>query len=267
MLRHIAGSARWRPLLPAYGRCLTTAADEQPAQSEDNAPPKESVKRKRGRPRKAESETPSIPATLTIRASQGHNDLSTFLVHAERTSLSPESPVYKGTHYEYTVASALGAFNFTLHRTGRANDLGIDLVGTFAPLASQPIPLGTENVAPEMRVIAQCKAIPPQPSMVRELEGAYVGAPAGWRDGRVLALLVASGAATKGVREAVQRSRLPMGLMQVTKEGWMKQWIWNAAAAAAGLEGVGVVARHGGKEGEGHGIAMTWMGKVVKVRV
>lgn len=265
MLRRFTKPAIWGNKLQNHGRRLSTLTDEQAAEQRDNASPQEAVKRKRGRPRKTDNDIPSrapISASLAVRASSEHKDLPTFLDFAKRTSLSPESSVYKGTHYEYTVASALRAFNFDLHRTGRANDLGIDLVGTFAMPVIRP---RETSHAPELRVIVQCKAVTPQPSMIRELEGAYVGAPAGWRDGSVLALLVASGAATKGVRAAVQRSRWPMGLMQVTKEGWSRQWIWNAAAAGAGLEGVGVVARHGlGENEEGHGIAMTWMGKVIK---
>jgi hypothetical protein len=260
------------------------------------------VKRKRGPPRKVENETttatsktPSkkvisstskkpkrtprqstIPTTLLAQNAEHHN-LSTFLDNAQRTELNPNSTVYKGTRYEYMVASALEAYNFSLYRTGRANDLGIDLVGTFTLPIPKRIgrPKKRASSTKEMRVIVQCKAVNPLPSMVRELEGAYVGAPAGWRGEGVLALLVAGGPATKGIRAALQRSRWPMALMQVTTDGWMKQFLWNAAATAAGLEGLGVTVRYGSgkadsvekgdeeKEKCERTIALTWMGKVV----
>ena len=127
-------------------------------------------------------------------------------------------------------------------------------------------------------MLVQCKASQPQPSLVRELEGAYAGAPAGWRGEGVLALLVASTEATKGVREAVQRSRWPVGVMLVTREGELRQFLWNAEAARIGLEGLGVLVRY--KDGRGKrtvqeedadvkksgerakgSLGLTWMGK------
>jgi hypothetical protein len=266
MLRRISRPAKWSHVFLTR-RYLSSVVEGQPVKEHDNATTDQPVKRKRGRPRKVDdgvSPSTANPASLITRASSDHHDLETFLDFTKSTALSTESTVYKGTHYEYTVASSLRSFGFKLDRTGRSNDLGIDLVGTFAIPASSA---RQDAHTPELRVILQCKAVTPQPSMVRELEGAYVGAPAGWRDGRVLALLVVSGAATKGVRAAVQRSRWPMGLMQVTKDGWLRQWIWNTTAAEAGLEGVGVVARHGPEgNGDAHSIAMTWMNKVVKPR-
>lgn len=207
-----------------------------------------------------------VPPRLLPPSSLNHHDLPSFLAHASRVGLSESTNTYKGTHYEYTVAKTLSTLNFALHRTGRSNDLGIDLIGHWV-LPSQPSTQGA------LRVLIQCKAVQPTPSMVRELEGAYVGAPAGWRGDGVLALLVASKEATKGVRAALQRSRWPMGVLQVTREGQVKQFLWNAMAAEAGLEGLGVTVRyHGdasvGKDAPGWtdgSIALTWLGRLAQI--
>ena len=118
-----------------------------------------------------------------------------------------------------------------------------------------------------MKVLAQCKSTTPTPAMIRELEGAYAGAPAGWGGEGVLGLLVASKEATRGVRGALRRSRWPLGLVLVTEGGGVRQFLWNAVAEECGLGGLGVGVRYayadgdGGKGVEG-GIVMTWMGEV-----
>jgi hypothetical protein len=204
----------------------------------------------------------TIPARLLAKTN--HHDLASFLAHAASKELRTTSTTYKGTHYEYTVASALQSYGFALHRTGRSNDLGVDLVGTFALPKSKRARKNVTAPPIELKVIIQCKATKLKPSMVRELAGAYAGAPAGWRGENVLALLVASGPATKGAREALQRSRSPMALMQMSAEGSAMQFLWNEAAAAVGLEGLGVTARHAAKNAqEGHEIALTWVGEAV----
>lgn len=87
------------------------------------------------------------------------------------------------------------------------------------------------------------------PSEVRELEGAFVGAPAGWRGPGVLALLVSQKEATKGVRDAVGRSRWPMGFVMCTGQGKVLQMLWNRRAENGGLLGVDVTLKYGtGKE-------------------
>ncbi|KAF2763703.1 hypothetical protein EJ03DRAFT_251338, partial [Teratosphaeria nubilosa] len=166
-----------------------------------------------------------------------HHDLASFLNHTKMTNGSTTSAVYKGTHFEYTVAEALKSYNFGLHRTGRSNDLGIDLVGRWE------LPTHTAG-ADGMPVLLQCKFAKPTPAMVRELEGAYTGAPAGWQGSGVLAILASTHASTEGVRAACQRSRWPLGVMQITREGEVKQFVWNAVAADAGLEGLGVAVRY-----------------------
>lgn len=218
--------------------------------------------------------SPRVPARLLPLHSAKHNDLNSFLMYAEEAKLNPKSSVYKGTHYEYTVARVLQAFDFTLQRTGRSNDLGIDLVGHWR----LPHHKSSGHASP---VLVQCKATRPTPSMVRELEGAYIGAPSGWRGDDTLALLVADKESTEGVRAAVQRSRWPMGMLQISREGAVNQFFWNAAAAHIGLEGLGVTVRHssddvsadaaaGGAVTDEHitsSIALTWMGKLWRISV
>ncbi|KEQ70574.1 hypothetical protein M436DRAFT_11060, partial [Aureobasidium namibiae CBS 147.97] len=163
-----------------------------------------------------------------------HTSLSEFLSYADAVHLSPTSTVYRGTHYEYTVANALERLAFSLTRVGRASDLGIDLLGSWA-VPSHPAPLN---------VLIQCKAETPKPSMVRELEGAVVGAPAAYRGEGTISILAAAKEATKGVRDAVGRSRLPMAYLNITTEGRIRQFVWNHAAVHCGLESVGVALRY-----------------------
>lgn len=207
-------------------------------------------------------------AKLLVQGSKDHHDLSTFLSFAQKHNLSTTSTVYKGTHYEYTVASSLKTFGFDLHRTGKSNDLGIDLLGTWRLPGQKQ----------DLKVLVQCKASKPMPAMARELEGAYAGAPAEWQGEGTIALLVSTKPATKGVVTAVQRSRSPIGVMQVDREGMPRQFLWNAVAGDRGLAGLGVTVKYSGgekaasrtcnvssgaegsKESEAS-IALTWMGR------
>lgn len=206
------------------------------------------------------SNSDKMPPRVLPRPSK-HNDLASYVKYASNVNLDLKSNVYKGTLYEYTVASVLQSYNFALERVGQANDKGIDLRGYWhlpSPPKLRP------NILP---IIVQCKAFAPRPAMIRELEGSYVGAPAGWRDDGVLALLVSSETSTKGVNLALQRSSLPMGLMQVTPQGQLRQFVWNLAAARAGMEGLGVVLKYGednardGEMAKGR-VLLTWMGSV-----
>lgn len=168
------------------------------------------------------------PRVALMSLSQNHHNLSSFLEYVSRTGLKTTTSVYKGTHYEYTVAEALKGYNFALQRIGRANDLGIDLLGIWQ-LPQEPR---------ELKVLIQCKITKASPSMVRELEGAYVGAPAGWRGADVMGMLVSTYPATAGVRESLQRSRLPLCFAQVTVSGEVLQFLWNSAAKEARLTGM-----------------------------
>ncbi|KAI6866580.1 hypothetical protein KC343_g3321 [Hortaea werneckii] len=223
--------------------------------------------------RKRSSSKDEVPPRLLPPTSQKHHDLASFLEYAERTSLNPKSTVYRGTHFEYTTAQTLADYAFKLRRTGRSNDLGIDLVGHWILPASSSTPAGgnqpSEGEAGHaMPVLVQCKASKLTPSMVRELEGAYIGAPAGWRGDGVLAVLVSTMPATKGVSAAVQRSQWPLAVMQIERDGILRQFLWNAKAAEAGLTGLGVTTKYatkagddGRQEGVEQSIGLTWMDK------
>ncbi len=208
-----------------------------------------------------------------------HHDLPSFLRHAERASLDPGSTTYVGTHYEYTVAAHLAALGFALRRVGGASDRGIDLLGTWS-IPKPPVADTAPDSLYDIRVILQCKAGSGQrvgPHLVRELEGAFVGAPAGWRTSRtgggsneaaVIGLLVAEKPATKGIRDAIARSRWPMAYVCCSGAGRVQQMLWNQAAEAdCGLAGYGVTLRHaaGAADTADAHIVLTWQGKPLPV--
>ncbi|KAG9677414.1 hypothetical protein KCU99_g1674, partial [Aureobasidium melanogenum] len=221
------------------GRPKKVTNDEDTSEEATPAPP---IKRTR------KPKTSKEDQHVTTHGSLHHTSLSGFLDYADAANLSPTSTVYRGTHYEYTVAEALERLAFSLTRVGRASDLGIDLLGSWA-LPSRPKPLN---------VLIQCKAEAPKPSMIRELEGAVVGAPVRYRGEGTIAILAAAKEATKGVRDAVGRSGLPMAYLNVTTDGKIRQFVWNHAAVERGLEGLGVALRYlvdGDSE-----VTLTWKG-------
>ncbi|KAK5998671.1 hypothetical protein PT974_01053 [Cladobotryum mycophilum] len=173
--------------------------------------------------------------------SKHHSDLSTFLAYAERIDLDKESNVYRGTHYEYTVAEKLVRYGFNLKRIGRSGDYGIDLIGTWTLPLKVPLKPPSPAARP-MRVLIQCKSMGVKmgPRYIRELEGAFVGAPAGWIGSGVLGLMAGTSSATKGTREALGRSNKPMGYLVCSEDGILEQMLWNQRAEEEGLEGVGV---------------------------
>lgn len=196
--------------------------------------------------------------------SQHHDDLSSFLKHAKREGLSQTSTVYIGTRYEYTVAESLVPMGFDVLRTGKTSDFGIDLLGWWR-LPSSPDPIG---------VLCQCKAHAKKlaPQNVRELEGSFSGAPARWQGKGVMGFLVAPSQATKGMREALIKSSLPLAFMQITREGKVLQMLWNHQATLWGLEGYGVATRFSPRSGEKIGdveeeVALTWKGEIVDMRL
>ncbi|KAI0445896.1 hypothetical protein F4803DRAFT_93198 [Xylaria telfairii] len=190
-----------------------------------------------------------------------HHDVASYLAYAERTGLDVESKVFIGTHYEYNVASTLRALGFDLQRIGGQSDKGIDLLGTWnVPSAPEHLPL---------RVLLQCKAYSTAkaakigPQFVRELEGAYLGAPSGWRGSGVIALLVTQRPATKGVREALAHSRWPLGYVSCSRDGVLEQMLWNRRAEEEGLEGMGVTAwlSDEDRHGDAQRLVLTWKGR------
>ncbi len=204
------------------------------------------------------------PLTYPSSPSPHHTTLATFLSHASRTNLDPASTVYVGTHFEYTVLHALSRYGLSLRRVGGVSDGGIDLLGTWTLPAHLPDNSNPSEKGNVLRVLAQCKAVQRGgPHLVRELEGAFAAAPAGWRGTRgVMGLLVGCRAATKGMREAVGRSRWPMGFVACSVEGRVEQFLWNRRAEEEGLEGVGVGMRYlGGGEGGERELVLTWRGR------
>ena len=185
-----------------------------------------------------------------------HHDLPSFLDYASRTELNPKSTTYVGTHYEFTVQTALEKLGMSLKRTGGKSDYGIDLLGTW-PLPSAPFPL---------KVLIQCKALARklEPAQARELEGAFVGAPTGWRGSGVLGLLVSKKPATKGVREAIGKSRWPMGYVLCENDGKILQLLWNQKAEQDGLLGIEVGVKYRGGEQSKKEIILSWEGKAIK---
>lgn len=206
---------------------------------------------------------PRVPPNPTAL----HHDLDTFLAHAARTKLSPTSTTYVGTHYEYTVQATLRRFALALSRTGGRGDAGIDLLGTWhLPATLAPLPL---------RVLVQCKAFKAKlgPNLVRELEGAFVGAPSGWRGKGIVGILVSPREATKGVRDAMGRSRWPIcwvmleGGLKDEGQGKVRQILWNKAACDIGLEGLAVTVKYGSSSGGDEEVkkecVLVWHGHVV----
>ncbi|CCE28104.1 uncharacterized protein CPUR_01578 [Claviceps purpurea 20.1] len=181
-------------------------------------------------------DTPSPPESPT----PNHSDLASFICYAKRTGLDEDSTVYVGTHYEYTVAQSLARYGFDVTRVGGAFDGGIDLVGTWTIPFPATSPLS-------MRVLIQCKAGSQRagPRHIRELEGAFVGAPAGWRGAGVLAVLLSEYPATEGVRKSLGRSQWPM-----------------VRAQELGLEAYGVTVLHGGQGG----LVLTHNGKPIPLQ-
>ena len=188
--------------------------------------------------------------------SPNHHDLPSFLEYAARIDLDTKSTVFVGTHYEYTVQTALRRLGMSLKRIGGASDYGIDLLGTWSlPSMSQPL-----------KVLIQCKALARKvdPSQARELEGAFVGAPSGWRGTGVVGLLVSQKSATKGVREALGRSRWPMGYVLCGSDGKILQMVWNRRAEEEGLEGIGVGLKYDGGDQAEKQVILTWKGDTIE---
>ncbi|KAL3461619.1 hypothetical protein BJX64DRAFT_155733 [Aspergillus heterothallicus] len=184
---------------------------------------------------------PPIPAS----PSPSHNSLSTFLVYASRTSLPESTTTYQGTLYEYIVQTYLRNSGFSLYRVGGRSDLGVDLSGTWH-VGANPV------TDPPVRVVVQCKSLKGKlgPSVVRELEGvagrfvrarssSVTGEGSG---GGYAGVLVSPREATKGVREALGRSGMPLVWMMVGWDGVLRQVLWNSSVESlgGGLGGLGV---------------------------
>jgi Protein of unknown function (DUF2034) len=154
------------------------------------------------------------------------------------------------------VQSSLKRLGISLRRVGGRSDHGIDLLGTWdLPV----IPL-------HLKALVQCRAraVKPSPSEVRELEGAFVGAPTGWRGPGVIGLLVAQREATNGVQDALGRSRWPMGFALCSGKGKILQLLWNRRAEEEGLLGVGVGIRYGLTNPNDREALLVWKGEILE---
>lgn len=167
-----------------------------------------------------------LSSLLPLSPSANHSSQRTFLTHSRRTGLNPASAVFTGTRYEYLTLGSLRRLGIELARVGGTGDRGLDLVGFWhLPQWSHSSIQSTdpnrteegqfEQPGESIRVVVQCKRISPTarasksigPSVVRELEGAFRGAPTGWRAREgVLGMLVSTRSATKGVKEGMRRS-------------------------------------------------------------
>ncbi|CAJ2513793.1 Uu.00g019120.m01.CDS01 [Anthostomella pinea] len=192
--------------------------------------------------------------------SNEHHDATSYAAYAARTGLDIASKTYVGTHYEYTVAAALAPLGFTIKRIGGRSDHGIDLLGIWAVPSALP-PNKTLRVLLQCKVSSKNTAI--DPKNIRELEGAFVGAPVGWRGSAgVLGLLIAQKPATRGIRDALGRSRWPMGYVSCSADGRLEQMIWNRRAEEEGLDGMGVAAQLSEDAGrENQRLVLTWKGR------
>ncbi|KAH7031321.1 uncharacterized protein B0I36DRAFT_323685 [Microdochium trichocladiopsis] len=234
---------------------------------------------------------PQVPTPsphFTNAPTTAHSDLASYVAYATRTGLSPKSTTYVGTHYEYMVAASLRRLGFDLRRIGGRSDGGIDLLGTWTVPSLGPSTAGMrtdkensssssssrdERNTATLRIILQCKAYTAKagPQHIRELEGAFIAAPPGWRTtgsssstGGVVGVLVAQKPATKGVRDALGRSRWPMAYIACSKDGRVEQLLWNRRSEEEGLEGMGVAVQHRDSEEAGgehvEELVLTWQG-------
>lgn len=148
--------------------------------------------------------TPSIRAR-SASTGPSHGSLSAFLAHAKRTNLDRTSTTFAGTFYEYATQSLLRRYGFELDRVGGRGDRGVDLRGVWK-IATEDITAGEEQRKTQLKipVIIQCKRLKSKvgPNLIRELEGALAGGE------NTLGVLVGTRGATKGVREAMGRSRV-----------------------------------------------------------
>lgn len=206
----------------------------------------------------------SKTSILPQPSSPHHSSLASFIAHTKETGLSTSSTIYVGTYYEYLCALTLRRFGFTLTRTGGRSDAGIDLRGSWQlPELSQPL-----------QCIVQCKKLKAKagPNLVRELEGAFVGAPARWRGEGVVGVLCAGREATKGVRDAIRSARKALVWCQVQDMGdgvgRVRQLLWNQRVSALGAEGVGVGIRYSSQDSLNEAadldaeLVLTWKGEV-----
>lgn len=246
--------------LPSARRLYSFEAQSE-AQNGDQIQPESAPKVRKSRAEKCSKAL--LMDLQTAAKERKHHDLLSFLSYAEKIGLDKKSTVYIGTYYEYLTQSSLRRLGFHLHNAGGSNDYGIDLLGTWnLPVKPRPI---------SFKVLVQCKALASRggPNLIRELEGAFNGAPHNFHGPGLLGLLVTQKPATKGMRDALGRSNWPMGFVTITGKGRVVQMLWNRRAEEEGLEGVGVGIRYveaKEKDEEQHQeVVLLWKGESIKV--
>ena len=227
---------------------------------------------------------------VTTASTPSHSDLSSFLEYASRVNLASTSTVFVGTHYEYTVLTSLGRLGMSLMRVGGRSDAGIDLLGQWdlgaLSLDDKQQQQQQQQRKPPLKIVVQCKALQRRagPHLIRELEGAFAGVPMAYRGRGLLGLLTAPKEATAGVRDAMGRSRMPLGFAMIGLQGRITQLLWNQVARDIGLHGLGVTTSYVTVEdtastkteppsghaaadqrdlGIHHEVALTWKGNVL----
>jgi restriction endonuclease len=198
------------------------------------------------------------------------------------------------------VQHTLAPLGFTLTRVGRSNDAGIDLLGYWA-LPQLPAPM-------RVVVQCKSHARPLRPEHVRELEGAVENAPHGWRGALGLLIGPREASRGVRERVGASKSAVGFVMMDggvggngsavgigvlgnnygkegegeedrsegdvrhdgmVTKEGKVRQFLWNWVAQERGLQGLGVTVKYTPTEGPkgkelDREIALTWNGWMIK---
>lgn len=162
--------------------------------------------------------SPSLCSLLPVNAS--HASLTTFISHARHARLNPTTYTYLGTRYEYLAQEALSRVGLELLRIGKAGDRGVDLAGLWHLPSSSSSRTQQDGDREHggghehLRVLVQCKRIKGKkkvtPAVMREMDGAFLGAPAGWRGENVFGIVVSTKPATKGVIAALGASRRPL---------------------------------------------------------
>ncbi|RMZ85063.1 hypothetical protein DV738_g340, partial [Chaetothyriales sp. CBS 135597] len=194
---------------------------------------------------RSEISLPELEERIDVQTDQdGMQKLEGYLAYARRHGVSPTSPTFLGTRYEYVVSDTVRRLGIETVRVGQAGDRGVDL-----------------RLAKKVT-----------PSVVRELEGSF--AAAGGSDAKaVVGIVVGTMAATKGVSQQQQQydadedevdHKQPdeYGL----KAGRIRQVLWNHRASALGLEGIDVVKRHYTtlqEQERGDEVELQWRGRKI----
>ncbi|CCG81313.1 Uncharacterized protein C824.03c, mitochondrial [Taphrina deformans PYCC 5710] len=159
-----------------------------------------------------------------------HDSLESFINHTSIQKSDLTSTVYRGTLFEYTVLEALAPLSFRIHRTGGADDKGVDLRGTWVFPDREPVP-----------VVIQCKNETKKvgPRYIREM----CGIPA---SPETVLVLASTSQYTPKALQFFMASQRPICLFVIEsfdQGGTMKQLIWNNAASTT-LSGLEVRAFH-----------------------